>query len=168
MRRYKGMSGHQRPHDGESHEWQTPPEILQALGPFDMDPCGGSIDGLTRDWHGFVWCNPPYGPYVGEWLEKLAQHGNGIALVFARTETRWFFQTIWRRANGVLFLEGRLHFYRDGTRAQHNAGAPSVLVAYGTTAIQRLADAQIPGMFLRLGSIHNSARKEKAARGTLS
>lgn len=142
----KGIGGHHRPHDGNSHEWFTPPEILKALGPFDDDPCRPGIhDGLDRKWRGFVWLNPPYGPHVGTWLARLADHGKGIAIVFARTETRWFFETVWDRADALLFLRGRLHFYRNGQRAKYNAGGPSVLIGYGEQAVWRLRSAVLDG-----------------------
>ncbi len=147
----KGIGGHHRPHNGVSHEWFTPPEILQALGPFDDDPCQpGSTDGLVRAWHGFVWLNPPYGPHVGKWLLRLADHHNGIAIVFARTETQWFFDHVWESANGLLFLKGRIHFYRNGQRAKHNSGGPSVLVGYGKCAVNRLTNCQLPGYYIAL------------------
>ncbi len=37
--RGKGMGGHQRAYTGFTNEWLTPPEIIAALGPFDLDPC---------------------------------------------------------------------------------------------------------------------------------
>jgi len=146
----KGMGGHQKPHHGITDEWHTPPQILTALGPFDDDPADGSMLSLMRQWRGFVWCNPPYGPHVGQWLKKLADHGNGIALTFARTETIWFFSEIWNRADAVLFLKGRLHFYKDGVRAKNNSGAPSVLVAYGAKATNKLGTCQLVGRFVWL------------------
>lgn len=139
------MGGHQSA-VALKDEWLTPPHILKALGEFDLDPCSPvnrpwetagmhytvEDDGLKHPWHGRVWLNPPYGQETGKWLDRLADHGNGIALIFARTETRMFFEHVWRRADAVLFIEGRLHFHHvDGTRAAANAGAPSCLVAYG-------------------------------------
>lgn len=116
------------------------------LGPFTEDVAvPGRTDGLTRPWHGFVWCNPPYGPEVGAWLKKCAEHGSALALVFARTETRWFREYAWGRATGMLFLYGRLHFYKNGVRAKANSGAPSVLIAYGDTAMSRLVTTKLPG-----------------------
>src|SRR5438445_818698 len=135
MSRGLGMGGHQRPYQGFSHDWYTPPEILRELGPFDYDPCTPTGD--TEPWKGHIWLNPPYGPYTGRWLDKLATHGDGIALVFARTETQWFRRHIWYEATALLFLYGRLHFYRNGKRAKHNSGAPSVLVAYGNEMADR-------------------------------
>jgi len=82
-------------------EWLTPPEILAALGHFDLDPCAPIIrpwptatnhytiedNGLIQPWEGRVWLNPPYGKYVWKWLDKLSKHKSGIALIFARTGT---------------------------------------------------------------------------------
>jgi hypothetical protein len=80
---------------------------------------------------------------------RLADHGNGIALIFARTETEMFHRLVWRMATALLFLEGRLHFRRlDGTRAPFNAGAPSVLVAYGESNAEILKNCGIDGAFV--------------------
>ena len=143
-----------------SDVWLTPPEIIDALGPFDLDPCSPlgrpwdtaakhytiEDDGLAQEWAGYTWVNPPYGKEAAAWLEKLAAHGDGIALVFARTETRMFFDHVWPHADALLFIEGRLHFHRpDGTRAKANSGAPSVLIAYGIRAARRLANSSIAG-----------------------
>ena len=98
--------------------------------------------------------NPPYGPSTGKWLEKLADHGRGTALIFARTETKTFFRYVWGRAVGALFLRGRIHFHRiDGTRADFNAGAPSVLVAYGWKDANRLRDSDISGHYVMIDPI---------------
>lgn len=144
------MAIHTRPYRGQSNDWCTPPELLGALGHFDDDPCPvGGTGGLERPWVGRVWLNPPYGPETWKWVRRLADHGNGIALVFARTETKGFFNTIWGRADGALFLKGRLYFLRpDGTRLG-NAGGPSVLVAYGENNVACLKTCGVPGQFVR-------------------
>jgi hypothetical protein len=163
--RVTGIGGHHRPYRGAADEWLTPPEIVRALGPFDLDPCAAvgqpwrtakthytvEDDGLSKEWFGLVWCNPPYGPVTWRWLERLAEHGSGIALTFARTETEGFFAQVWERADAMLFLRGRLYFhYPDGTRASANSGGPSVLVAYGDLAVERLRHAvvKLPGAFV--------------------
>lgn len=145
-----GIGRHTRPFRGKSVEWETPPEILAALGLFDMDGCkpGEVWDGLILPWRGRVWINPPYGPDTGKWLNRLAEHGNGIALVFARTETRMWAEHVWAKADGILFLRGRLHFYRGGKRAEGNAGGPSVLVAYGEGNVESLRKSGLPGVLL--------------------
>lgn len=141
-------------------EWLTPPEIIRACGHFDLDPCAPVMrpwdmakrhltmhdNGLAQPWSGRVWCNPPYGRETQHWLARLASHGNGIALIFARTETDMFFNHVWRQATAVLFIKGRLHFHHvDGRRAAANAGAPSCLAAYGAFNTQALRDSGIAG-----------------------
>jgi len=146
-------------------EWLTPPGIVSALGEFDLDPCSPvdrpwptakqhytiSDDGLALPWHGRVFCNPPYGLEAANWLNKLAGHGNGIALIFARTETQMFFDHVWSKADALLFFKGRLYFHHvDGSRAAANAGAPSVLVAYGKSNADCLAGSEIVGQLVKL------------------
>lgn len=144
--------------------WLTPPEIVRALGEFDLDPCSEEImpwqltkhkftikdDGLVQQWFGRVFMNPPYGPKLDKFLHKLAEHGNGIALVFARTETRAFFRNVWPRANAIMFLKGRVRFYRpDGTQGQ-SSGSPSCLIAYGENNVKALYDSGLEGYIVRL------------------
>ncbi len=141
--------------------WLTPPHVLSALGPFDLDPCAAPnwptarrhiilpADGLAAEWSGRVWLNPPYGTAVGQWLARLADHGQGTALIFARTETDGFVREVWSKADALLFLYGRLHFHRpDGMRAPANSGAPSVLVAYGARDAHILARCGLPGAYV--------------------
>lgn len=146
------IGGHQS-HCADTVDWLTPPDLLEQLGEFDLDPCCPEVmpwptagrmmtqveDGLSKPWFGRVWLNPPYGRYTEQWMEKLARHGNGIALIFARTETKIFFPWVWNHAGALLFLKGRVHFHHlDGTRAAMNSGAPSVLIAYGSDNVDAL------------------------------
>lgn len=160
----KAVGGHQSARM-LSDTWLTPPEIIEALGPFDLDPCAAPEprpwptasrhiarpdNGLTAVWAGRIWLNPPYGDKTGTWLGRLARHGNGTALIFARTETSWFVEHVWQGAAAALFLHGRLHFHRrDGSRAPANSGAPSVLVAYGEHDAGRLQECGLAGTFVR-------------------
>lgn len=98
-------------------------------------------NGLLTPWRDFVWMNPPYGRELGVWLNRLALHDNGIALVFARTDTQAFHAHVWPFAATLLFLCGRLTFHRpngDSAPLGHNSGGPSVLIGYGLEAKQRL------------------------------
>lgn len=160
------MGGHQSALMGKD-EWLTPPEILGALGPFDIDPCAPiarpwdtaakhytiADNGLLQRWEGRVWCNPPYGMEAAQWLARCAHHGNAIALIFARTETAMFFCYVWECADAVLFLRGRLHFHHvTGERAIANAGAPSCLVAYGKHNAEALRASGLQGFFVDCAS----------------
>lgn len=149
-----------------THVWLTPPEILAALGPFDLDPCAAPMprpwatatrmvsppeDGLTMAWAGRVWLNPPYGQHTAAWLRRLAGHNEGTALVFARTETRMFHEHVWPNASAMLFIAGRPHFHRpDGIRANGNSGGPLLLIAYGRRDADLLGGSGINGAFVDL------------------
>lgn len=160
----KGIGGHHSAAAG-STTWLTPPEVIKGLGPFDLDPCTPVDmpwttaarrytpvdDGLAQPWEGRVFMNPPYGRAVGRWLARLAEHDHGTALIFARTETEDFHRYVWARASALFFFAGRLHFhFPDGRRAKANAGAPSVLCAYGHGDAERLAEAPFDGRFVPL------------------
>ena len=158
-----GAMGSHHSHRAGTTTWLTPPHIIDALGPFDLDPCAHPDwptahtriclpdDGLAAPWHGRVWLNPPYGNEIWDWLAKLAEHRRGTALVFARTETAGFVEQVWRKADALLFLQGRLHFHHaDGARARANSGAPSVLVAYGRDDAIALGEAALPGALVSL------------------
>lgn len=138
--------------DQGKEEWLTPRGVINAVGPFDLDPCAPikrpwpmaaehfttADNGLLKPWHGLVWCNPPYGPKTGDWLARCAEHNNCIALVFARTETAAFQQHVWPKARALFFIKGRLSFFHVDGRMGGPAGAPSVLIAYGKHAAHRL------------------------------
>ena len=145
-------------------EWLTPKYLTDCLGPFDLDPCSPIIrpwdtasrhfnindNGLIRDWHGRVWCNPPYGKETFTWLKKMSEHRSGIALIFARTETKGFHAEIWNKAHSIFFFCGRLIFcYVDGTSGDV-ANAPSCLVSWSKedsdTITYAWARMQIKGM----------------------
>lgn len=140
--------------------WLTPVDIVRSLGPFDLDPATPqkgmpwrtatrmlkpSDDGLATFWpkSDFVWHNPPYGKVMGEWLKKAANHGNGLTLIFARTDTQAFHEHVWRHPNttAVFFFEGRLQFCNPKGKKVGSAGAASVLIAYGKKARARLESA---------------------------
>lgn len=167
MSKKKGIGGHQSANMG-TDEWITPKFILNALGAFNLDPCSAkqmpwptakkmiSLPecGLKADWNGRVWLNPPYGLQTKNWINKLKRHGNGIALIFARTETQNFHDNVWNNADALFFFHGRLTFHKVcGERAKDNSGAPSVLIAYGeknALALKRLNNKGIPGKFIKL------------------
>lgn len=147
-------------------EWLTPPYIIDALGEFDLDPCAPdpsvrpwptatshycrTDNGLRQIWRGRVWCNPPYGRETFAWIRKLATHGNGIALVFARTETIGFHAEIWNKADAVFFFKGRLKFYHLSGIEGGAANAPSCLVCYGEDNIMAVENSGLTGKLVIL------------------
>lgn len=133
----------------KSKEWTTPQIIIdktiQLFGEIDLDPCSNpdfpnipaqrhfekKEDGLSRDWFGRIYMNPPYGSEIKKWIFYLAEQFEGgnvneaIALVPSRTDTEWF-----RRLKAYLrcFIWGRLRF---GV-GENSAPFPSMVVYLGT------------------------------------
>lgn len=156
----RGIGGHHATR-GQHDTWLTPPAIIAALGNFDLDPCAAPSPrpwptadrhielpecGLDADWHGRVWMNPPYGVKIGAWLKKMALHGSGCAIVFARTETEAWQKWVWPYATAILFISGRLNFrLPDGTDPGANAGAPSALIAYSKEDAAAIRKSGISG-----------------------
>lgn len=65
-------------------------------------------------------------------MRKLVEHGDGVALLFARTDTDLFHDWVFPHADAMLFLHGRVRFLTpDRQYADRTSGAPSVLIAYG-------------------------------------
>jgi hypothetical protein len=156
-----GMGGALHDPERRSVEWYTPASVFEALGlHFDLDPCApvGGVpwlpatthytkhdDGLSKRWAGRVWLNPPYGREAALWVDRLVEHGNGIALVFSRTDARWF-QRAAQAADAVCFIAGRLSFV-PGTLLQqtkgHNAANGSVLLAYGQECANAVRQSEL-------------------------
>lgn len=156
---------HSKPNNGKTNDWLTPPEIIQALGTFDLDPCAHPKqfyrtaakmiappnDGLHAEWSGRIWLNPPYGSQLRSWINRLSCWGNGIALVPARTEVEsWFWPYIWEAADAILFIRGRLYFRKPDGSKRGNAGHGSVLAAYGKQNVKALQSSKIAGQFIKL------------------
>ena len=150
--------------DGKE-DWITPRSIIESLGEFDLDPCCsmtqpyliGKINynkndnGLEKEWIGRVFLNPPYGNKTGLWLKKLSNHRNGTALIFARTETKMFFDYVCNSADSILFLKGRVTFLQPcGNLGKFTAGAPSCLIAYGEENTKYLKNSNLKGKFIKL------------------
>lgn len=117
----------------ETVEWETPQELFDELNRefvLDSDVCATSEnkkleafwskgdDALSQDWTGLrAWMNPPYGREIGKWIEKAATGGAQVvvALLPARTDTRWFHDYIYQKPNvEVRFLKGRVKFGGKG------------------------------------------------------
>jgi len=111
-------------------DWPTPPHVYAALdaelGPFELDPCSShenhkapryytrEDDGLRQEWWGRVWLNPPYGKGIEDWLAKAAESTEAgatvVALVPAKTDTRWWHEQVMDKASEVRLVKGRIAF----------------------------------------------------------
>ena len=132
---------------------RTPEYIHKALGPFDMDPCAGENtnigkvnyalergeDGLSLEWNGFVYCNPPFSKKK-EWIAKMIAHGDGILVLPERGSAPWFGPLA--MAAGFYFVMGeKINF--EGGSSSNNVG--SVLFPFGFKARQRIRESELPG-----------------------
>lgn len=155
-------------------EWLTPPDIIKALGEFDLDPCaphrskrpwptakhhfsgtdwqcgGEDVCGLREPWNGRVWLNPPYGKQTFEWLAKMATHKRGVALIFARTDTKGFHREIFAKAHSIFFLEGRVRFYHVTGTIGDTPNAASCLISYSPEDTNAIKEAGFKGRMVLL------------------
>lgn len=146
-------------------EWYTPKELIEVLGEFDTDPCAPitplwptakvmynkEVDGLKQEWKGRVWLNPPYSrPLIEQFVKRMAEHSNGIALLFNRCDSKMFQDIIFPNASGMKFLKNRVRFYRpDGTRG-NSPGCGSLLIAFGDENADILKHSPIEGKYVKL------------------
>lgn len=148
-------------------EWYTPLEFIQALGEFDLDPCAPvsplwptarvmynkNDDGLTKEWLGRVWLNPPYSqPLLKQFVRRMAGHNNGIALLYNRCGNTMFHDIIFPTAIAMKFLRKRIRFYRpDGTQGGC-PGCGSVLIAWGEANARVIQSCELEGKVVRLNT----------------
>ena len=150
-----------------SDEWYTPREIIEALGELTLIhvlPC--TLFGLLQKscttsrtmvlykiGGGRIWLNPPYSkPLIWQFVEKLAEHGNGIALLFNRCDSNKFQDIIFTKATGMMFLRNRIKFFRpDGTRGD-SPGCGSVLIAFGRENAEILRNCSLQGKYVELNN----------------
>ena len=152
------------PRVNHPNEWLTPPDIIKALGPFDLDPCAPinrpwptagrhytiEDNGLQQPWEGRVWLNPPFGRVIEPFMRRMAEHQNGIALVFARTDTAWFQNHVFGAAKALFFVRGRIAFHLQTGVSSRRSTAGVVLVAYGWRNVGYLPEAGLEGRLVML------------------
>lgn len=152
--------------DSGEKTWITPKRIIDALGHFDTDPCcppnmpwrtadrmlTKEDDGTTAPWIGRVWLNPPYGRESEPFLKRMSCHeGGGIALVFARTNTKLWHKLIFPYAHSILFLQGQIRFCKpDGSPGKYWAVAPSTLISYSQSDTDAIVKSGLHGTLVKL------------------
>lgn len=141
------MKGQETLFSSNSNEWATPKSFFDELNKefdFNLDPCSTDenakcekhytlIDnGLTKNWGGCrVFCNPPYGKELKEWVKKCYQESRKentlvVMLIPARTDTAYFHDYIYNKAKEIRFIRGRLHFNESSNAAPF----PSMVVVF--------------------------------------
>lgn len=164
---------------GTTTTWLTPKALVDALGPFDLDPCVPprmpwrtakrmltvKEDGLATPWprSEFVFHNPPYGKGQAAWMQKAAEHGNGVTLVLARFATRWMHDWVLNHSatTALVFVRGRVQFCRPDGTVGPSSPAPSVFIGYGSKAARRLRCAIRSGAIS--GAFFTIARPQQGA-----
>ena len=98
-----------------------------------------------------VWLNPPYSrPLIEKFVDRMIENNNGIALLFNRCDSKMFQDKIFPNATAIMFLKGRIKFFRpDGTQGG-SPGCGSVLIAFGESNASALKLSNIPGKYIKL------------------
>lgn len=131
----------------KTNDWSTPQDFFDELNTefqFTLDPCADKYnhkcekyyteedDGLLQDWGGeIVFCNPPYGKAIKDWVRKAYIEGckpntTVVMLIPARTDTTYFHDYIYHDAKEIRFIRGRLKF----GNSKNAAPFPSMVVIY--------------------------------------
>ena len=145
-------------------EWYTPQELIHCLGEFDLDPAtpenrlwntakvhySKTTNGLDKEWFGRVWLNPPYSrPFIELFIRRMAEHNNGIALLFNRCDSKMFQEIIFPKADSIMFLKKRIKFYRpDGTQGR-SPGCGSLLISFGKHNTKILERSGLAGIIVK-------------------
>lgn len=127
-----------------SEEWETPQDLFNKLNNefnFTVDVASSELnykckkhytqkeDGLVQNWDNeIVWCNPPYGRKISEWVKKASESKAIIVMLLpARTDTKWFHDYIYNKQNiEIRFIKGRLKF----GNSKNSAPFPSMIVIF--------------------------------------
>lgn len=123
--------------------WATPIDFFNKYNEkfnFELDVCAThenakcakyftiDDDGLSKEWSGICWMNPPYGREIIKWMEKAYKSSlNGatvVCLVPARTDTKWWHE--YAIKGEIEFIRGRLKF--GGSK--NSAPFPSAVVTF--------------------------------------
>jgi hypothetical protein len=107
--------------------------------------------GLSRSWDGKrLFLNPPYGTETFKWMREFAQHKRGVALIFARTDTKGFHEHVFAQAKAIYFVRGRVKFHReDGSCPKNGPAAPSCLVTHTEEDTAAVLNSGLPGFLMR-------------------
>ena len=133
-------------YSSKSNEWSTPQKLFDEIDKefnFTLDPCSThenakcskhftiEENGLEQDWSkDIVFMNPPYGRGIRHWIEKAYKESNKgatvVCLIPARTDTTYWHDFIFGKADDIRFLRGRLKF----GNSKNSAPFPSAVVVY--------------------------------------
>ena len=113
-------------------------------------------DGLSKTWTGRVWLNPPYSqPLLDNFMARMAEHNNGIALLFNRCDSRMFREYVLERATAIRFLYQRIKFHYPSGRRGNSPRCGNIMVAYGEQNARILRECQLPGRMVFIDQVDN-------------
>ena len=133
--------------------WRTPRDIANALGAFDLDPCGGPgshihafqhywwerrEDGLRLPWAGSVFINPPYSNVL-PWARRAAAHDEPVTLLLKFDSTTEWFAVLVRAGARFYPFRRRVAFERPD-KVLETANFPSLLVTLRQTVMEDMED----------------------------
>lgn len=88
--------------------------------------------------------------FIEQFVLRLAEHDNGIALLYNRCDSRMFQDIIFKKAIAMKFLRHRIRFYRpNGTRGD-SPGCGSILIAFGKDNAEILKACTIEGKYIQI------------------
>jgi hypothetical protein len=106
--------------------------------------------GLSREWNGRCFINPPYGEHTFKWMQKFAAHKSGVALIFAHTDTKGFHNHVFGSCKAIYFLRGRVKFHReDGSCPKNGPAAPSCLITHTDEDTVAVLNSGLAGFLMR-------------------
>lgn len=131
----------------QNTKWETPQDFFDRLNAefaFSVDVCADpgntkcikyftpSVDGLSQEWQGVCWMNPPYDRSLPKWIHKAyasAQHGATVVCLLraGSSDTVWFHEYI-MHSSEIRFIKNRLHFGSNGKFSRANIA--SMLVVF--------------------------------------
>ena len=131
----------------KTQTWETPQDLFNKLNNvfnFNLDVCAvdetakcknyftPEIDGLTQEWRGYCWMNPPYGREQINWIKKakeesIKNNSTIVCLIPARPDTKVWHEIIFPNASAICFIKGRLKF----SNSKDSAPFPSSIIVFG-------------------------------------
>ena len=149
----------------KNQTWETPQDLFDKLNNvfnFNLDVCAvdetakcksyftPEIDGLSREWKGHCWMNPPYGREQINWIKKaneesIKNNSTIVCLIPARPDTKVWHEIIFPNALAICFIKGRLKF--GGSK--DSAPFPSAIIVFGNelTKEQNLCLKKLGALF---------------------
>ncbi len=136
-----------------SDDYYTPAWVFERMAiKFDLDVCAppGGVpwipaarfltqedDGLTSEWTGRVWMNPPFSQCL-PWVEKFINHHHGICLI--QMSKGRYTRRLWNEAEGVWVCDVDMKFTiaaEAGARA--DVYMPIWFAAFGDECVEAIS-----------------------------